>query len=482
MPPAAPEAPGGDAGAMPAPSGSRCEASAWSEHARAHEALALVLQQLPLGALWQAAGVCRAWRAAAAAPAFWAEPRLGEVRALSDESLKALCVRCGPVLHMLRLDTLRPSRQRVTAAGVVAALRAGACSGVRQLHMPRAVPGLDALECWVLSDEQATQLAMACPALEHAACMVSWGYEFTGAFQEGFCARDVALALPGPLDFIVREQQPAALDALYWHKNTFVSLQFRNCSFSERLKNVLAEHLGENASITCATGSAAATPRTVRADRLARAVERGRCFAARPKGRTTNMCVVPLPRGYRRVAVQMRQRCQARDQHGAVCLVATPRAAWEAAFPTARRRRRCRSARMALARACASAVLLSFLLCVLVCIVLRRVLVLLGFAVVLAALLHRRALAVVLMQGAAAAARRISSWHRAQAGGGVPFARGVAAHEAPGRAQPLPVLVNTHEIAVGVAAFAEHVAVVIRRVRKVVRHPAGVRDGVFRVI
>jgi len=170
-------------------------------------ALAHVMRLLPADACARAACVCRSWRDAAADPAqlaaLWFDD--SSVGKLNDKALARLCVRAGAALRELRLES--PACHRVTATGVIAALNSGGCAGVQRLTFPtrdRVIS--NDLNSAGVNAEQAQQLAAACPALEHAACLVR-------------CARpeDVATAcslLSGPLALVVRWQGDTARAAM----------------------------------------------------------------------------------------------------------------------------------------------------------------------------------------------------------------------------------------------------------------------------
>ena len=147
------------------------EAPAWAT-SRAHAPLVQLLRRLPLDECSRAACVCRTWRDAAAEVPLDVIRFGGVSRSLSDATLVRLCARAGAVLRELRLDAC----QRITAGGVVTALRDGRCAGLQCLKLPAPGRGSyhepDQIRAECLSDRQARRLAAACPALEHAACCV----------------------------------------------------------------------------------------------------------------------------------------------------------------------------------------------------------------------------------------------------------------------------------------------------------------------
>jgi len=164
-----------------------------------------MMRMMPLNDRARAACVCSTLRDAAADPSLWLALRFddGFSLALNDARLALLCARAGAALRELRLDAPRFACRAVTAAGVIAALRAGGCAGVQRLTCSRSM--WKALAESFMSAEQAQQLAAACPALEHTACCVDVA-----------SADDVATAcaLPGPLSLFVYGPQDAARAAL----------------------------------------------------------------------------------------------------------------------------------------------------------------------------------------------------------------------------------------------------------------------------
>ena len=175
--------------------------------ARAHAALLFVMRLLPLDARARAACACRTWRGAALDPDLCLRVLYldGDSRgALRDDTVARLCARAGATLRELRLDS-PACAPHVTAPGVLAALRAGGCTGVLRLALP--VPERGAVQDvrYSLSMRQAQELAAACPALEHTACGVR-------------CVDpdDVATAcalLPGPLTLHVISRRLATVRA-----------------------------------------------------------------------------------------------------------------------------------------------------------------------------------------------------------------------------------------------------------------------------
>ena len=225
--------------------GGEHQPSVWSEHPEAQEVLQLlVLPLLEVDALWRAAGVCTVWRAAAAAPALWAEPRLPVDCALSCGRLKVLCVRAGASLRTLRLDSLSLTRRpHLTAVGLLEALRAGRCAGLRHLSLSREQfdmhPGR-----WKISAEQALRLVRTCPTLEHATCFVR-----CTSLRDALAT---IAALPGPLRLQLantlgkprlNDAAVSALAATLRTNATLTSLELDGDDFSDTGVAALAEAL-----------------------------------------------------------------------------------------------------------------------------------------------------------------------------------------------------------------------------------------------
>jgi len=150
-----------------------------------HEAaLAVLMLWLPPELRARAACVCRSWCTAAAHSSPWAELSFERsVMRLTDATLAALCLRAGAALRTLRLDA--DACTLITGAGLVAALRDGGCTGVRRLDMHAGcLP-----KCRALTAELAHQLAVACPALQHASCEIKCSLSDAAA---------ASAALPGP--------------------------------------------------------------------------------------------------------------------------------------------------------------------------------------------------------------------------------------------------------------------------------------------
>ena len=153
-------------------------ASRWSGHASPHElaeALSLILPLLPLDARARAACVCRAWRTATSNPLLWEELRFAHCAAhVRDATLARLCARAGTALRTLDLDA--DACTHITAAGVLAALRGGGCTGVRHLNMPpKPRASKAAQQRKLLTVEMVQQLVVACPTLQRAACAACCG-------------------------------------------------------------------------------------------------------------------------------------------------------------------------------------------------------------------------------------------------------------------------------------------------------------------
>ena len=173
----------------------------WGGYASPHmvaEALSLILPLLPLDSRARAACVCRAWRAATSHPALWEELSFeGCAAPIDDATLASLCARTGAALRTLRLDS--DECARVTAAGMLAALRGGGCVGVRRLSAPfMSTDDVDGYnETKMLATEEVKELAAVCPALQHAACSVLF------TMQDDIAA--VLTALPGPLAILCED-------------------------------------------------------------------------------------------------------------------------------------------------------------------------------------------------------------------------------------------------------------------------------------
>lgn len=148
--------------------------------------LSLVLPLLPLNMRARAARMCRAWRAAAAHPALREELSFERcMRCVNDAALASLCTRAGAALRTLNLDA--DVCETVTAPGILAALRGGACTGLR-CFLSRPLAAFSVVQ--VFDAEQIQDLAGACPLLQHAACAVRCKLSDLAA---GFAA------LPGPM-------------------------------------------------------------------------------------------------------------------------------------------------------------------------------------------------------------------------------------------------------------------------------------------
>jgi hypothetical protein len=158
------------------------------------EALSVLLRLLPLYLRARMASVCRAWRQAASHSALWQELSFeGCTARITNAALASLCARAGAGLRVLLLDAAACCR--VTAAGMLAALRDGGCTGVRRLSAP-AIHSPDELVEAYASTACVHQLAATCPLLEHAACAVRCSLSQVAA---------ASLALPGPLAFFCAE-------------------------------------------------------------------------------------------------------------------------------------------------------------------------------------------------------------------------------------------------------------------------------------
>ena len=233
-------------------------ASSWDGHAHPDDValvLSLLLPLLPLDARACAACVCRAWRAAAAAPALWTELSFERCAArVTDAVLASVCARAGAALRTLRLDS--DACTRVTGAGMVAALRGGGCADVHLLKAPlpdARVPFHPTLrlpearvprkQTW-LTAEQVQHLAAACPTLQHAACAVRCRLSDAAA---------VATALPGPLMLECNGNDDADVTQLaecLRVNATLTSLDLWGCCIGVAGATQLAECLRLNSALT----------------------------------------------------------------------------------------------------------------------------------------------------------------------------------------------------------------------------------------
>ena len=173
------------------------------------ETLSLLLPLLPLDARACAACVCRAWHAATSHPALWEVLSFKHCAApVDDATLASLCERAGANLRTLRLAP--SSCCRVTAAGLLAALRQGGCTGVvdivalfRRLQ-PHEPPKLPRAELEFLVGD-VLQLASAYPALRRTKCTVSC----PGTAD---VATLLASMVAGPLTLLVHDSALSTLD------------------------------------------------------------------------------------------------------------------------------------------------------------------------------------------------------------------------------------------------------------------------------
>lgn len=232
-----------------------------------------VLQLLPPDSRARAACVRRAWRAAAADPAAWAEldfrgcavgpltvhqhhwtleiPRRCPPTLVVDETLAALCARAGAGLRTLRCDD--DACGAVTVEGILAALRGGGCVGVRQLGMRK-----DYFYCYypngtlysgfqppMLTLATARQLLAVCPLLERTSLAVSDGLVESA---------QAAAALPGPLSVIPTQEQGAVLTEAHLRFATLPSvaeldLAMEGCHIGDVGAVTLARALRSNAAL-----------------------------------------------------------------------------------------------------------------------------------------------------------------------------------------------------------------------------------------
>jgi hypothetical protein len=142
--------------------------------------------------------VCRAWRAAAAHPSLWEELSFKHcVVRVNDAALATLCARSGAALRTLLLNG--GTCRRVTAAGMVAALRDGACTGVQRLCAALSDP--PGFPPWWqfsfrLNHDMVQQLVAACPMLRYAPCALDCKLSDAAVLIE---------KLPGPLSLCFEE-------------------------------------------------------------------------------------------------------------------------------------------------------------------------------------------------------------------------------------------------------------------------------------
>ena len=154
-----------------------------------HEALVLVLQQLPLDARACAACVCPAWRAATAHPLLWQELSFERCAVhINDATLATLCSRAGAALRTLNLSAGSRACFDITSEVMVTSLRGGGCTGLRRLDT--LLPHAEFRHHHCLTAQLALLLAAACPLLQHAACTIHCTPPMVAA---------VLTALPGPL-------------------------------------------------------------------------------------------------------------------------------------------------------------------------------------------------------------------------------------------------------------------------------------------
>ena len=206
--------------------------------------LSLILPLLPLDARACAASVCRAWRAAAASAELREELSFRGVTARVDNKILAkLCARAGASLRTLWLDA--NACAHVTAAGMLAALRRGGCTGVRRLSVGVADEAATAAgkKPVALTAAEVQQLAAACPILQHAACAVRCGGSEVAA---------VLAALPGPLtlECCSKKGVVTQLAQNLRASTTLTSLVLRWNGICDADATQLAEALRANATLT----------------------------------------------------------------------------------------------------------------------------------------------------------------------------------------------------------------------------------------
>jgi len=203
-----------------------------------HGILVQALRLLPRDERACAACVCRAWRDAAADPDALASLWFDEHRfrpALNDGTIAQLCARAGAALREVRLDT--DACDAVTSAGALAALRQGGCAGVRHLVLRTHQWWKDSDE---LTAEQAQQLAAACPALEHTACVVRC--------ESAEDVTTVCASLPGPLKLVVSGLDAARAASQLPARVT--ALRLEDCELDLQCVTALCDALRTNATLT----------------------------------------------------------------------------------------------------------------------------------------------------------------------------------------------------------------------------------------
>ena len=177
---------------MPTAARKLCDTPSGGGDELPHAVLSLLAPLLPLDTRARAACVCRAWRAAMAHPSLREELSFKHcVVRVNDAALATLCARSGAALRTLSLSG--GACRRVTAAGMVAALRDGGCTGVQRLSTQLSEDGgfrrSWEFDIW-LDYEMVQQLAAACPMLRYAACALDCNLLNAAAVIE---------KLPGPL-------------------------------------------------------------------------------------------------------------------------------------------------------------------------------------------------------------------------------------------------------------------------------------------
>ena len=200
-----------------------------------------VVPWLPLDARARAACARKAWRTEAAAPALWAELDFKRCAVqVTDAKLAALCARAGPALRSLHLDTR--ACFHVSGHGLVAALRAGGCTGLRCLGPPR----LGGYRDWTikLTPALSAQLVATCPQLERAECEV-----VCATVAEA--AQVACSPLPGPLKLSVEfdkasKRAAGVMEALLLRS---VSLELILCKLTRTKVVALAESLRANSTL-----------------------------------------------------------------------------------------------------------------------------------------------------------------------------------------------------------------------------------------
>ena len=225
----------------------------WSAKGVDEQPLERVFLALHLDERARAACVCRAWRDALAKPTLWAHLDFARCCAsVDDAALARLCARAGAALLELRLD--RGPHVRVTAAGLLAALRDGGCVGLQRIWAPlerRDRKGLPTGR-WELTPDAAKDLAAVCPRLERVECAVGCrgrgGVDAAVAFGQ----LEAPLRLPGPLTLIVSGGQDSPdKDEMYdLLQHNVAALELENQTVGNNGAAWLGTALRDNTTLT----------------------------------------------------------------------------------------------------------------------------------------------------------------------------------------------------------------------------------------